>query len=68
MLDIINTLLELKTTLGVHDGEILSMTLNKAGKDAIRAEVLKLTSRTPIHVCSACGRATGEEILGIKII
>ncbi len=68
MLDITNALLRLKESLAIQDGEILSITLNKAGKDAINAECLKFCSHLPIGTCPTCGRVNvNPEILGIQI-
>lgn len=68
MTNIINTLLKLKAEFAEHDGEILSITLNKAGNDILASECQRFCSHTCIgDICPKCGRVLDNMILGIKI-
>lgn len=67
--EILDTLMQLKTLLALHKGDILSITLNKAAKDAINDECQKLCGHIPVGVCPTCGRLNiNNEILGIKLL
>ena len=66
---ILEILMQLKEALSINKGEILSMTLDKAGKDAINDECRKLCGHLSTGVCPTCGRVNiNNEILGIKIL
>lgn len=69
MEEIIIALLRLKEIFLKHEGEILSITLNKKGVDALNNECRKLCGHIPVGVCPFCGRVNiNNEVLGIKII
>ena len=66
--EITDLLLKLKIAFAEHEGEILKVTLNKKGVEALNNEVKRFCSHYCVGVCPACGRITDNMILGIKII
>ena len=67
--DITRKLLDLRTILAKSGGEILSITLNKAGKSAIIDECVRFCGQTPIDICPNCGGITTDDmIFGIRIL
>jgi len=67
MKEIINTLIQLKEVFAEYEGEVLSITLNKKGMDAINTECKRLCSHCCVGICPTCGRITDNMVLGIKI-
>ena len=65
--EIINLLLKLKTAFAENEGEILEITLNEKGVEALNAECQRFCSHCCIGICPACGRVTDSMVLGIKI-
>lgn len=67
MKTIIDVLLQLKQVFAEHEGEILSITLNKDGIDALNAECKRFCSHCCVGICPTCGRVLDNMVLGIKI-
>ena len=64
--EIVPILIRLKQALNEHGGEVLSITLNKAGVDALTTECQSFYSCPIKHLCRVCGRAMNM-VLGIKV-
>ena len=68
MKEIIDKLNQLRGAFAQHEGEILSITLNEKGVDALNVECQDCCSICRVVTCPACGRVTDKQILGIKIV
>lgn len=67
-MEIIDLLLQLKKVLAEREGEILSITLNKKGIDALNVELQIFHSHCCVGVCPTCNRVTSNMVLGIRVI
>ena len=68
MKEIIDKLNQLRGAFAQHEGEILSITLNKKGADALNVECQDCCSICCVVTCPTCGGITDKQVLGIRIV